>query len=126
MAGFLDDLGGNGGTPPQTAGVTDVVTQLQGIVRQLTALVQVISGRVTSGTFTMTATATLVITNPAVRAQSSIYLQANNAAAATLMGSNKSLYISTKVAGASFTVATASGVAAAGTELFSYTIYTPT
>lgn len=122
---FLESLGPNG-VPPQTSGVTDVVTQLQGIVRQLTALVQAITGRVVSGTFSMTASASLVVTDPAVKSQSSIYLQATNASAATLMGSTKSLYISAKTAGASFTVATASGVAAAGTETFSYTIYTPT
>lgn len=123
--GFLESLG-NSGTPPQTAGVTDVVTELKGIVSQLSALVQAITGRVVSGTFTMTATATLVVTDPAVRSQSSILLQPTNASAGTLMGSNKSLYISAKTAGASFTVATASAVAAAGTETFTYTIYTPT
>lgn len=122
---FLDSPG-QGTTPNQTAGVTDVVTQLQAIVRQLTALVQAITGRVVSGTFTMTATSSLTITQPAVQSLSNIQLTATNAAAGTLQGSNKSLYVSAKVAGTSFTVTTASGVAAAGTETFSYTINTPT
>ena len=110
----------------QAAGVTDVVTQLQGIVRQLTALVKAITGRVISGSFTMTATATLVVTEPGVQSLSTITLQATNASAGTLMGSAKSLYISAKVPGTSFTVATASTGNAAGTETFSYTIFTPT
>ena len=112
--------------PSQSAGVTDVVTQLQNIVSKLTALVNAISGRVISGTFTLTAAATTTITQPAVQSLSTITLVPTNVAAATLEGSAKSLYISAKVAGTSFTVATASGAAAAGTETYSYTINTPT
>lgn len=124
--GFLESLGRGSSTPPQTAGVTDVVTELKGIVSQLSALVQAIKGRVTSGTFTMTATATLVVPEPAVRSNSDIQISATNASAGALMGSNKSLYISAKTAGVSFTVTTASGVAAAGGETFSYLVNSPT
>lgn len=74
----------------------------------------------TVGTFTMAAAATMVIPQTATQSTSNITLTALNAAAATLMGSNKSLYISTRTQGASFTVATASGAAAAGTEQFQY------
>lgn len=132
---MMSDIGGwqpqplDGSTnsvPAQTAGVTDVVTQLQGIVRQLTALVKAINGRVTFGSFTMPVAATSTIAQPAVKANSSITLQATNASAATLMGSAKSLYISSITAGASFTVATASAAAAAGTETFNYLVDTPT
>lgn len=113
--------------PTQSAGVTDVVTQLQNIVRQLTALTKAINGRVVSGTFTMTATATLVVPEPAVQSLSTITLQAINGTAAFLQASSAvALYISAKTPGASFTVATAQGGNAAGTEQFSYTINTPT
>ena len=107
------------------AGVSDVVTQLQGIVRQLSALVAAINGRVTYGTFTLAAAATTTIVQPAVKANSSINLTPTNAAAATLQGSAKALYY-TIVAGTSFTLHTASGANAAGTETFQYTINTPT
>ncbi len=74
----------------------------------------------TVGTFTMAAAATLVVPQTATQSTSNISLTALNAAAATLMGSAKSLYISARTQGASFTVATASGAAAAGTEQFQY------
>lgn len=113
--------------PPSqaTAGATDAVTQLQGIVRQLAAWVAAFKGRATYGTFTLAAAATTVVTEPATQSNSFINITATNASAATLMGSAKSLYISAKTPGASFTVATASAVAAAGTETFSYSIVTP-
>lgn len=74
------------------------------------------------GTFTLTAAATLVVAEPSTTSASFIQLTPLNAGAATLMGSNKSLYISARTAGASFTVATASGVAATGGEQFQYTL----
>jgi hypothetical protein len=108
-----------------TAGVTDAVSQLQNIARQLGLWVAAFKGRNTFGTFTMAAAATTVVPQPAVQALSIITLTATNAAAATLVGSAKSPYISAKSPSASFTVATASGVAAAGTETFSYVVSTP-
>ncbi len=77
------------------------------------------------GTFTMSAAATTVVANANVTTGSKITLTATNAAAGTLVGSTKSPYISAQSAGVSFTVATASGVAAAGTETFSYLILNP-
>lgn len=112
--------------PTQSAGATDVVTQLQNIVRQLTAINKTLAGRVISGTFTMPAAATLTITQPAVQSLSTITLTPTNASAGTLQGSVKALYISAQVAGTSFTVKTANNTNAAGTETFSYTINTPT
>ena len=113
-------------TPQQgTAGATDVVTQLQGVVRQLSNWVLAFKGRVTFGTFTLAAAATTTVTEPATQSNSFIQVFPTNADAGTLMGSAKALYISAKVAGASFTVATASAAAAAGTETFSYTVSTP-
>lgn len=81
--------------------------------------------RLTSGTFTMTATATLVVPNTAVTANSVVLLIPTNAAAGTLMQSTETLYISAKSPGVSFTVATADAGSAAGTETFSYVIFSP-
>ena len=72
------------------------------------------------GSFTFTAAASIVVTEPLVTASSFIFLQATNAAAGTLVGSNESPYISAKAAGVSFTVTTAAGTAAAGGETMDY------
>lgn len=108
-----------------SAGATDAVTQLQGIVRQLSNWVLAFKGRPTFGSFTLAAAATTTVPEPATQSNSFIQLTATNAAAATLQGSAKALYISAKVAGTSFTVATASAANAVGTETFSYTVITP-
>ena len=96
-----------------TAGGTDIVTQLQGIIRQLSnantnmlALIAAIQGvfpRII-GSFTLAASATTVIPQSAVTANSEIPLTPTNAAAATLMGSAKAIYVSAKTPGVSFTV----------------------
>lgn len=113
-------------TPGQgTAGVTDAVTQLQGIVRQLSNWVMAFTGRTIYGTFTLAAAATTVVTEPATKSNSFIQLTPTNASAGTLAGSAQALYVSAKTAGASFTVATAAGTNAAGTETFSYSLSTP-
>lgn len=75
------------------------------------------------GTFAMPAAATSTISDTSVLANSAIMVMPTNAAAGTLQGSAKSLYISARSAGTSFTVATASGVAAAGTETFLYVVW---
>lgn len=108
-----------------TAGGTDVSTKLQGIIQQIGALIQSIENQPTLGTFTMAAGATLAVAEPDVVSGSNIQLQPLNASAATLMGSSKSLYISAKTAGSGFTVATADGTNAAGTEQFSYIVNSP-
>ena len=108
-----------------TSGVTDAVTQLQNIARQLGQWVTAFNGRNTFGSFTLAAAATTVVPQPAVQATSIITLTPTNAAAATLAGSAKALYISAKSPGVSFTVATASGGNAAGTETMSYVVNTP-
>jgi parallel beta-helix repeat protein len=73
------------------------------------------------GSFTLGAVVSTVVNNANVRSGSKIQLVPTNAAAATLMGSAKALYI-TRTPGTSFTVSTANAVAAAGTETFEYTI----
>jgi hypothetical protein len=124
-------IGGNP-TPPAwqqadggSMGVSDVVIQLQGIVSQLTALVKVFKGRPIYGTFTLSAAPSTAIIQPAVQSNSEISWTPTNAAAATLQGSAKALYISVILAGTSFTVTTGSGGNAAGTETFSYVVNTP-
>lgn len=77
------------------------------------------------GTFTLAASASNVILEPLVQANSWIGLMPANAAAGTLMGSAKSLYVSARTANTSFTLTTASGVAGAGTESFAYIIVSP-
>lgn len=107
-----------------TASLSDVVTQLQGIVRQMSALVMFLKAGQTTGSFTMPAAATFNVPAPGVQGGSNITLTARNAAAGTLVGSAKSPYVSAKSAGVGFTVATASGAAAAGTEIFDYLVNT--
>jgi hypothetical protein len=114
------------GPPGQgTAGATDVVSALKGITQQLTALVKAFQSRNTFGSFTLAASASTVVAQPAAQANSSISWTPTNAAAGTLEGSAKKLYLSSISPGVSFTVATASAAAAAGTEAFSYRIETP-
>jgi hypothetical protein len=62
------------------------------------------------------------VSDAKVTAQSRILLTPTNAAAATLMGSTRALYISAKSASVGFTVATANAGNAAGTETFDYLI----
>ncbi len=109
------------------ATLDDVVSNLLSIAKNIGSLIGVLQTtlpRVT-GTFTMGAAPTTVVTEPAVLSNSIITLQPTNASAGTLMGSAKSPYVSAKSVGVSFTVATASGAAAAGTETFLYTLFTP-
>jgi len=106
------------------ASLGDQITVLKGTNEQLSQLVQVLQAifpRVT-GSFTLAAAATTTVTQPAIKATSIVLLMPSNAAAATLMGSAKALYVSALAPGASFTVATASGASAAGTETFSYVV----
>jgi hypothetical protein len=115
-----------GGPPGQgTAGATDVVSALKGITQQLAAWVKVFGSRNTYGSFTLSAAATTTIAQPAVQANSVPDWTPTNAAAGTLEGSAKHLYLSSISPGVSFTVATANSAAAAGTETFIYKIETP-
>lgn len=75
------------------------------------------------GDFTMDAAATKVVANIYVAAGSKIFLQAMNAAAAALQAGPQHLYISARVGGSSFTVATGDGTpVAAATAQFSYLV----
>lgn len=76
------------------------------------------------GTFTLSTTSTKIVSNVNVKTTSIILLSPTNTSAATLMQGAGSLYISAKVADTSFTVATANGSFATGTETFDYVIIT--
>jgi hypothetical protein len=84
------------------------------------ALQKAFIGQASTGTFTMSATASKAVADSNVKTTSQVFLFAQNAAAGTLMGSAKSLYTTT--ANGSFTALTASGASAAGTEIFSYLV----
>lgn len=75
-----------------------------------------------TGSFTLGAAATTTVTNDNVYSGCRITLTPTNAAAATLMGSAKCLYVSAKTNRTSFAVTTADGTSAAGTETFDYQI----
>ena len=104
----------------------DLVNQAVGVNQNLSKLISTLGnafvGKASQGTFTMAAAATKTVTDANIKSTSLVLWTATNAAAGTLEGSAKKLYLSALAAGTSFTVATASGVAAAGTETFSYLI----
>lgn len=116
------DTNGGGVAPAQA---NDIATKLQignQIAAQLLDLFTNLFPRST-GTFTMAAAASKVITDANVTTSSKIVLSPTNAAAGTLQGSSECLYYT--VAAGSFTVATAAGTAAAGTETFDYLVFNP-
>ena len=96
--------------------------QLQGANANLAAIVRALQnafvGNAVTVPFTMAAAATKTVSSTAVLAGSAIILIDTNSSAATLQGSAKRLYPSAISAGVSFTVSTASGASAAGTETF--------
>jgi len=98
----------------------NMVTAINGLSNAFTAG----KSRIT-GTFTLAAAATTSVTQVAVQATSAIGLTPLNASAAMLMGSAKSLYLSVRSPGVGFTVATADGTNAVGTERFSFTVFNP-
>jgi hypothetical protein len=103
----------------------DILAQVNGINANLAGLVSTMNSRFAlgafGGSFTCGAATSTTVTDANAKTTSKIMLSATNAAAGTLQGSAKHLYISTKNNG-SFVVTTASGVAAAGAEAFDYEI----
>lgn len=112
--------------------LVDLNTTLQGNGRNLAALLTLLIDTLNGifvprsiGSVTLGAAATTVVPNTAVTATTRAIPIPTNAAAATLMGSTRSLYVSARSPGVSFTFATASGAAAAGTETFDYILINP-
>lgn len=112
--------------PLDNLSVSDLVTQAKLANQNMSQLIQTISNLFprSFGTFTLDAAASTTVPNTTVASNSIVVWVPTNAAAATLEGSAKKLYYSV-TSGASFTVTTGSGAAAAGTETFSYFIETP-
>jgi hypothetical protein len=75
-----------------------------------------------TSSFTMPAAATLTVNDTRVTAASFIGLTPTNASAGTLDGGITKLYVSARTAGVSFTVTTANGGSATGSETFAYSI----
>lgn len=108
-----------------SASTTDVVTQMKAANTQLGAIASTFAGafpRIT-GTFTLAAATTTVVTQPQVAANSVLLLTATNATAA-LTVRTLGIFHSANTPGSSFSVSTQNG-AAAGTESFEYTLVTP-
>lgn len=111
-------------------GVSDIVTSLdagnQNLSAQFSALIAALGSlfpqvqAITGGSFTAANATSTTVPQPLTAANSFILLMPTNAAAGTLMSGANSLYISARTANTSFTVATAGGGSAAGTEQFSY------
>ena len=121
---FLDRLNQ---APSGGASLTDVVTQFKNLVQNVAQIQQAIANVAprTFGTVTLSAAATTTVPEPSTQSLSVIILMPTNAAAATLQGSAKSLYVSARTTGASLALTTANGSAAAGTETFSYVLWNP-
>lgn len=112
---MLDPMGGSG--------LSDIASKLQLSNQLMGKLVGIISNLFPRGmgNFSLTAASSKVVTDANVTSVSYVVLIPTNAAAGTLIGSNKSLYIS--YASGSFTVATASGASATGGETFQYLVF---
>ena len=115
-----------GPTGPQLGGsLTDVVSTMQGSVRNLSAINQTLSNllpRIT-GSFTLTAATTTIVTQPAVAANSLVFTMPTNATAALIVRTN-GLFVSTLTPGASFTLSTQAGSATSG-GTFQYIVINP-
>lgn len=101
----------------------DIVTKLQQGNQLTGQLVNIFTNLFprAQGSFTMAAAASKTVTDANCTSASYVVLIPTNAAAGTLQGSAKSLYVT--VANGTFTVATASAASAAGTEAFQYLIF---
>lgn len=117
-----------GGTSDDMITVGLSIAQAISELRQaLNAFAGLFGVAATTGLFTTTAAATIVVPNPNVTANSIIQLQAVNAAAGTLQGAANALYVdrAATVAGVSFSVKTANAAAATAAADFSYIVFNP-
>ena len=115
-----------GPTGPQLGGsLTDVVSTMQGSVRNLSSINQTLLKllpRIT-GSFTFSAATTTIVTQPAVAANSLVFAMPTNATAALIVRTN-GLFVSTLTPGASFTLSTQAGSATSG-GTFQYIVINP-
>lgn len=123
MPGGLGALG-SAGSIDRIA--TVLASNGQTLGKLLSTLVSIFPFSGTVGTFTLAAAASTTVTEANVKTNSVIIPFPTNAAAGTLQGSAKSLYVSARTAGTSFAVSTASAASAAGTETFFYLLVNPT
>ena len=109
-----------------TIGQSDILSALQNGVQAIRALNKTLGLRfesTTFGSFTWAgATPSVSVANPAVLASSIVIFVPTNASAGSLTGSNKAPYVSAKSVGTGFTLTTANGTNAAGTETFDYIV----
>lgn len=111
--------------PGLGAGISDLVSTIKGAVQNLSQINQTLQDalpRIT-GTFTLSAGTTTVVTQTAIAANGIVHWDATNATAA-LTVRTAGLYLSAVTSGASFSVSTQSGTAA-GTETFNYIAINP-
>lgn len=102
-----------------TALIAQLASDNSALVAQIAA-----SFALQTGSFTLSgATATTVVSDARVGANSTILWSPTNASAGTLIGSVKSLFVVSISAGVSFSVKTANATLAAGTETFNYIIW---
>lgn len=109
------------------ASLQDLATNgnnLNKILSLLVIAVQNAFPRIT-GTFMMGAASTKVVADVNVTSTSVIMLMPTNATAGTLVAGANAPYTSARTPGVSFTLTTAAGGAAAGTETFSYILVNP-
>lgn len=105
----------------------DIVTVQQSGVKYLGAIVQALLSvfpRLAS-TFTLAAAASTAVANTGVIVGTIVVPFPANAAAATLQSGANAIYVASVTPGVGFTVTTASGAAAAGTEIFNYVATNP-
>jgi hypothetical protein len=107
-------------------GQDDMLAQVSGHNMNMSKLIQTLLTRFAlsafSGSFNMTATATITVADANVKKNSLFIFLPTNAVAARLQGSAQQLYVSAQTAGVNFVASTGNAVAAAGTETFSYLI----
>ncbi len=109
------------------AGLDELVTNSRLILTALGTIQQTLADtfpRIT-GSFTLNAASSTSVTEPSVSATSVIMLIPTNASAGTLQAGANAIYLSGRTAGTGFTVTTAGGGSAAGTEQFSFMLVNP-
>ncbi len=107
------------------ASLDDVVSTMQGAVRNIGQVAQAIQNTVprTFGTLTLANATLTVVTQPAIVSGSKVFFTPTNATAALLLRT-QGLFHSTNTAGTSFTLSTQTGTSA-GTETFEYFVINP-